>query len=175
MPPFEPVVVSEAAASLPHGLSYFDPQLLPFDSDDAMVCRATSPNGDGASPQSVEPPSKRQQARKQKVKGKGKVRERKPAVKVKEELMAVSLNNYAPASFVSPFSESFCEPLLRGIELLPSPTGTTALPVALWAGWCIVMDVPRRSIGYVSILRWRQVTLRRVNLDGSARHVYWNG
>ncbi len=104
-------MVSEATASSSHGLSDFDPQLLPLDSDDAMVSRTTSLHEDDSPPQSVEPPTKRQRARAQKDKGKGKERERErePAVKVKEEPSVVSLSEHAPASFVSPFS--FCSPL----------------------------------------------------------------
>ncbi|KAI1790739.1 hypothetical protein LXA43DRAFT_1014785 [Ganoderma leucocontextum] len=97
-PSSEPIMVSEATASSSHGLSDFDPQLLPLDSDDAMVSRATSLHGDDSPPQSVEPPSKRQRARPQKDKGKGKERERETVVKVKEEPTVVSLSEHAPAS-----------------------------------------------------------------------------
>lgn len=173
MPPFKPVAASEATNSLSHGLSNFDPQFLPLDSDDVMVCRAASPNGDEFPPQSVEPPSRRQRVRKQKDngKGKGKKRERKPVMKV-EEPTVVSLSGHASAPFVSYFL--FCGPLLRGIEFSASLTRTIAPPAALcqWARWCIVTDVPMPSTGYVSILRWSQAIFRRVG--GSVQHVYRN-
>ncbi|KAM5535620.1 hypothetical protein V8D89_010787 [Ganoderma adspersum] len=110
-PSSEPIVVSEATASSSHGLSDFDPQLLPLDSDDAMVSRATSLHGDDSPPQSVEPPSKRQRARAQKDKGKGKEREREPAVKVKEEPTVVSLSEHVPASFPNEDHCSACRSL----------------------------------------------------------------
>ena len=133
-PSSEPIVVSEATASSSHGLSDFDPQLLPLDSDDAMVSRATSRNGDDSPPQSVEPPSKRQRARQQKDKGKGKEREKEPAVKVKEEPTVVSLSEHAPASFVSPFL--LCEhPFCVGLNLRPAQRGPLlCLPLAGRAG-----------------------------------------
>ena len=100
-PSSEPIVVPEATASSSHALSDFDPQLLPLDSDDAMVSRATSIHGDESPPESADPPAKRQRARPQKDKGKGKERER-DIVKVKEEPSAVSLGEHGPvASFVS--------------------------------------------------------------------------
>ncbi|KAI0710388.1 hypothetical protein C8T65DRAFT_708234 [Cerioporus squamosus] len=90
--PSDPIIVPEATASSSHALSDFDPTLLPLDSDDAMVSRATSLHAEDTPPEAAES-STRHRARptKDKRKGKGKEREREPAVKVKEEPGVASL------------------------------------------------------------------------------------
>ncbi|RDX42656.1 hypothetical protein OH76DRAFT_86840 [Lentinus brumalis] len=92
--PSDPIIIPEATASSSHALSDFDPALLPLDSDDAMVSRATSLHEEDTPPEVAESSTRpRGRPSKDKRRGKGKEREREPAVKVKEEPGVVSLDN----------------------------------------------------------------------------------
>lgn len=104
-PPADPIVLPEATASSSHVLSDFDPALLPLDSDDAMVSRATSFHPEDSPPEAAES-LKRHRPRPTKDKGKGRERERDTTVKVKEEPGVVSLSGDIAPSLVS--SSSLC-------------------------------------------------------------------
>ncbi len=98
-PPSDHIIVPpEATASSSHVLSDFDPALLPLDSDDPMVSRATSFHAEDSPPEAVEQ-SKRHRVRPT-GKDKGKGKEREPMVRVKEEPGVVSLNGETAPSLV---------------------------------------------------------------------------
>ena len=100
--PADPIVLPEVAASSSHPLSDFDPHLLPVDSEDAVVSRATSFHED--SPPAAMEPAKRNRGRPNKDKGKGKEREREMVIKVKEEPVVVSLSGELASLGVRPLS-----------------------------------------------------------------------
>ncbi|KAI0747830.1 hypothetical protein C8Q80DRAFT_1168672 [Daedaleopsis nitida] len=109
-PPSDPIALPEATASSSHVLSDFDPALLPLDSDDAMVSRATSFHPEDSPPEAAES-SARHRPRPTKDKGKGRERDRDPAVKVKEEPGVVSLSGDIAPSLANEDHCSACRSL----------------------------------------------------------------
>lgn len=105
-PMSDPITAPEIAASSSQLPPDYDPLLLPLDSDDAIMSRATTAHAEDSPPESA-PPIKRGRGRPVKENGKGKERERDPVVKVKEEPTMVSLGNEVVPSLVS------FEPTLR--------------------------------------------------------------
>ncbi|EIW60665.1 uncharacterized protein TRAVEDRAFT_57839 [Trametes versicolor FP-101664 SS1] len=91
-PMSDPITAPEIAASSSQLPPDYDPLLLPLDSDDAIMSRATTAHAEDSPPETA-PPIKRGRGRPVKENGKGKERERDPVVKVKEEPTMVSLGN----------------------------------------------------------------------------------